>query len=390
MIETSHYTVDSLRQRQNGIYYTPPLAAQAMAEWVMRSGTACRILEPCFGSGVFLRAIKERTLAEDSVQAYGVELMQPAYRAAVTTEIIGAQNAVLGDFLAVSPFPVDAVIGNPPYVRLRSLPEDQQRQALSATEAALGAPMDTSGSVWMAFVIHATRFLTDGGKMALVLPYEFTHVRYARLLWELLRRSFGSLRIARVKERLFPDLMQEAIVLFADNRGATTNAVAFEAYATTRDLTEDRPSIRKTFRIRDIIHGRPFVKALLPDDLTQLIERLNPLTAEVPEACTFNIGYVSGDRKFFHPDKQAIAEFELPQTSLRNTLTASRDLSGAGLYTASLSTDKLSQLFYPNGHLSPADERYIHMGELSGVDSGYKCSHRDPWYKVPDVRVPDL
>ena len=393
MIETASYVVDTLSQRHCGIYYTPPLAAQVMAAWAIRSNTD-RVLEPCFGSGVFLAAIKQVSTARQfaCVQTHGIELMDAAHSMAVDTSLIEVPHAILGDFLGVSPFPVDAVLGNPPYIRLRSLPEDQLRRALKVTQQALGVPMETAGSVWMAFVLHAVSFLEKGGRIAFVLPYEFTYVRYAKPLWKFLGDNFGILRVARVKERLFPDLMQEAIILFADNHGATTSNVDFEAYQTTQSFAESMPVVQKQLSLDDIIKGgRPFLKALLPDELTQLLEnRLVSLTTPVSESCTFHIGYVSGHKNFFHPDQQTIAEFRLPQSSLRSTLTASRELSGIGIRTSSMSADNIRRLFYPNGSLSPEEKQYIRKGEQDKVDSGYKCSNRTPWYKVPDVRVPDF
>jgi methylase of polypeptide subunit release factors len=391
LIETASYVVATLSQRQRGIYYTPSIAAEAMAAWAIRSNTG-RVLEPCFGSGVFLAAIRQVSAARhfDRVQTHGVELMDAAYSMAVSTDLIDARRAILGDFLGVNPFPVDAVIGNPPYIRLRSLPEDQRMRALKVTQEALGVPMETAGSVWMAFVLHAVRFLKEGGRIALVLPYEFTHVRYARPLWKFLGANFGSLRVARVKERLFSDLMQEVIILFADNHGATTSKVAFEAYQTTQSLAESTPLIQKQLSLNDIIEGdRPFLQALLPDELTQLLKnRLAFLTTPVHKACIFNIGYVSGHKDFFHPDQQTIAKFRLPPASLRSTLTASRELSGIGMHTSSISADRVRRLFYPNGSLSPEEKRYIRKGQQDGVHWGYKCRNRAPWYNIPDVRVP--
>jgi adenine-specific DNA-methyltransferase len=392
MIKCANYVVDTVTQRQGGIYYTPPLAASAMASWAIRTGTE-RLLEPCFGSGVFLAAAKQvaasRNLAP--MQAFGIELMDTAFKHAVDTGLIDTKQCIRGDFLSVSPFPVDVVIGNPPYIRLRSLPEDQQERALKVTREVLGDPMDTSGSVWMAFVLHAVRFLARGGRLAFVLPYELTHVRYARPLWEFLGRSFGDLRIVRVKERLFPEIMQEVVILFADDHGGATTSVTFEVFDTTSNLAGNSPAIRKVFSIRQAIEDRPFIKALLPDRLTSLLEeRFALLTAPVSQFCAFNIGYVSGHKDFFHPTEQTIAKFGLPQKSLRNTLTASRSLSGTGIWTSSISPDNTRRLFYPDGDLSAEERRYIQKGEADKVDSGYKCSRRTPWYKVPDVRVPDL
>jgi adenine-specific DNA-methyltransferase len=393
VIETAGYLVDTLSQRRGGIYYTPPPAAQAMASWAIRSNDD-QVLEPCFGSGVFLAAIKQESVARGFtfVRIYGAELMPAAHTMAITTGLIKANNATLGDFLGVTPFPVKVVIGNPPYVRLRKLPIGQQQRALNVTEKALGVPMDSAGSIWMAFIVHAISFLDMGGRLALVLPYEFTHVRYAKPLWGFLGDHFGDLRVVRVRERLFPDLMQEAIILFAENRGGTTNVVTFEAYQTVRNFVDNMPIIREQIPLSEILNGgRPFVKALLPHELVQLLDtRLAFLTTPMAKSCTFNIGYVSGNKNFFHPNKQTVVKFKLPESSLRPTLTASKQLSGVGIRTSSIPERHMRQLFYPNKQVSLEETEYINYGDREGVAKGYKCSHRKPWYQVPDVRVPDL
>jgi adenine-specific DNA-methyltransferase len=393
MIVTAQYMVDARSQRRGGIYYTPSVAAMTIAFWAIRSNSD-HILEPCFGSGVFLAAIKQVAMAMqfNDVHMHGVELMQEAHTMAVDANLIEPQYAVCGDFLDVQPFFVDAVIGNPPYIRLRSLAKQQQERALSATQEVLGAPMDISGSVWMAFVLHAVRFLKPGGRLAFVLPYEFTHVRYARPLWQFLGLNFGVIRIARLKERLFPDILQQAIVLFADNYGEMTDAVHFDAYQTAQDFANDTPIIRKRLPLATIVNGeRPFLMALLPDALVEWLNtRFASLTAPVPVSCVFNIGYVSGNKQFFHPDAATIKAFDLPLSSLRNALTSSRSMGGMGIRTSAIPDNRLQKLFYPDTPHSPAEAQYIKQGEQNGVHLGYKCSRRTPWYQVPDVRVPDV
>jgi len=393
MITTAQYMVDTRSQRRGGIYYTPPIAATAIASWAIRSDTDS-IMEPCFGSGVFLAAIKQVAMAMqfNSVQMHGVELMQKAHDMAVDINLIESHHAISGDFLGVQPFFVDAVIGNPPYIRLRSLPKEQRERALMVTQEALDIPMDVSGSVWMAFVLHAVKFLKRGGRLAFVLPYEFTHVRYARSLWEFLGCNFGTIKIARVKERLFPEILQEAIVLFADDYGETTDAIYFDVYQTAQGFANDEPLIRKRFTLASVVNGeRPFLMALLPDTLVELLgTRIASLTTPVPTSCVFNIGYVSGHKQFFHPDAATIAVFDLPPSSLRNTLTSSRGMGGVGIRTSAIPNDRLQKLFYPDTPNATAEAGYIKQGEQELVHLGYKCSRRTPWYKVPDVRVPDV
>ena len=389
MQTTSVPVLGTPARRRNGIYYTPPLAAQVMARWAIRSQTD-RVLEPSFGSGVFLTALGQ-VLNPSLGQVRGVEMMDAAYNAAIESGLMDVNHSSLGDFLQVTPFPVDVAIGNPPYVRLRSLPTIQETRARRAAEEVLGTPMDSAGSVWMAFVLHATRFLARGGRFAFVLPYEITHVRYAKPLWRFLGNNFGDLRLVRVKERIFPDVMQEVVILFADFHGDSTDRVCFEAYERTQDLDRGQPMVRKDLLIKSIIESRPFVQALLPDDLHGLLqERISPLTSPLPTFCTFNIGYVSGHQRFFHPDDRTITRFMLPQSSLRNSVVASRELSGIGIRTSAIAPDDLRRLFHPNGNPSGPEQKYILQGERDGINTGYKCKSRNPWYRVPDVRVPDV
>lgn len=396
MIVTTQYMVDTPSQRRGGIYYTPSIAATKIASWAIRSDTD-HIMEPCFGSGVFLTAIKQVAMTRQfhAVRLHGVELMQEAHNLSVDTHLIESEYAISGDFLGVQPFFVDAVIGNPPYIRLRSLPKEQRERALTATQEALGVPMDVSGSVWMAFVLHSVKFLKRGGRLAFVLPYEFTHVRYARPLWDFLGQHFSTIRVARVKERLFPEILQEAIVLFADGYGETTDTIEFDVYQSTQDFANDTAIIQKRLTLAAIVSGeRPFLLALLPDKLVGLLNtRLASMTTSVPAACVFNIGYVSGNKQFFHPDTATIEAFGLSASSLRNALTSSRGMGGVGIRTSAIPEDRVQKLFYPDASDRAgiiAEQQYIKQGEQDAVHLGYKCSRRTPWYKVPDVRVPDV
>ena len=71
-------------------------------------------------------------------------------------------------------------------------------------------------------------------------------------------------------------------------------------------------------------------------------------------------------------------------------MVASRELGGVGLRTSAIALNDLRRLFYPNESLTQPERRYILQGEREGIDTGYKCQSRNPWYRVPDVRVPDV
>lgn len=382
-------------QRSLGAFYTPASAAGVMADWVLRSRYD-RVLEPSFGDGVFLQALRAVSSARElsDVAVVGSELASGPFGKALADGLIDPARGFQGDFLEHAPLEVDAVVGNPPYVRLRHLPTSQQQSALRAAHAALGQPMDPSGSVWMPFVLHASRFLRTGGRLALVLPFEFTHVRYARPLWAFLAERFGGLRLARVHERIFPELLQEVVVLFADDYGRCSRHVRFEAYDYLCDFLAGHPSHQIDLAVQAVIDGRrEFNRALLKEDLRELLDhKLSTMMTPARGVVRFNIGYVSADKNFFHPSDRAIQDYAIPQSSLFPTLTSSRALRGFGLWTSDLREPTARLLFLPkvdDSELDPGERRYVEVGVAAGVNQRYKCRNRNPWYVVPDVRVPD-
>lgn len=371
-----------------GAFYTPKDAAHFMASWAMRSDEDV-ILEPSIGDGSFIAA------ANDVAESRGwrrpefiaAELNPRAAADAVARGLVTTDELAVGDFLRAPVRPVQAAIGNPPYVRLRALPVEQSQTAMRAATADLGEPMQSSGSVWMPFVSRTARFLCPDGRMALVLPWDMTYVRYARPLWRFLANTFGSLRVVRVRERLFPDISQDVLLLFADGKGRTTATVAFEAHRTIEDLIAGTPEVESTVSIERILSGdRAFQEALLPPEVRDLLTSAQSWTVPTRDLVTFNIGYVTGDKNYFHPGP----ENGLPVTSLRPAITNARRIRGGGLYTSGLDQSATSSLWLPGDELTPAEEKYERRGRREGVHRAYKCRVREPWFRVPGVKVPDL
>lgn len=377
-------------ERDLGAYFTPAEAASVMAHWAFRRSDEI-VLEPSLGDGQFAGAVNR--LAESRgwsrPELYACELDRPTAKRALQLGVVSPERLHIGDFLGTDKFPrPDVVIGNPPYVRIRELRSDLRQSALRAAYAALGTDMDAAGSVWMPFVAKAASLLKSKGRLAFVLPLDFTYVRYARPLWELLGSSFGRLRILRFRERIFPDILQNVLILLAEGKGRRTEHVELIARDRLRDLSANvGPGV--PIKISAVLAGdRAFQEALLPAETREAIETLRPHTAPSLTRAKFNIGYVAGNKRYFHPEANIIKKFRLPPTSLIPTIASSRQLSGQGLRTSSM--PHVAFLWNPANRLSAGEKRYVQWGEHEGVDMAYKCRIRKPWYLVPGVRRPDL
>lgn len=375
-----------------GAFYTPNETALCMSKWTIRADNEI-ILEPSFGSGIFISSIISICESNNypNITIHGVEIDRKTFDNLTP----GESNKILlhqEDFIDTIPFKVDAVIGNPPYVRLRNLTQEQRENALSTSKDILKCNMDTSGSLWMPFVLHSMKFLNLGGRLAFVLPYEMTYVKYSKPLWQALCDNFGSIRITRTFERIFPDILQDVIILYADEFGKNTPFIQYDIFETIEKMTKNEPSNKRKININEILSGnRVFLESLLHPDLCMLLKRIEKKLVESKELVKFNIGYVSGDKEFFHPEQQDILTFNLSHDNLIPSVTTSRTLKGIGLATSSIPPDKISYLFHPKPNkLSMKELAYIRKGEFEGVNKRYKCAIRDPWYIVPGVKIPKV
>ena len=180
-----------------------------------------------------------------------------------------------------------------------------------------------------------------------------------------------------------------------DGFGGSTSHVAFDAFRTLDRFSRDAPDAGAELPLHQVVNGdRVFLEALLPPAARELITgRVRQLTIPARQIVTFNIGYVCGDKGFFHPDGAAVAGFRLPEVSLRPALTSSRQLRRCGLWTSALPSDRLDRLFTPehgSEALSRGEREYVRFGERANVSQRFKCRTRHPWYVTPGVKVPDV
>jgi len=380
-------------RRARGIYYTPGRAAEVMAQWILDSHPHS-ILEPSAGAGEFIAALQRADRAID-YEINAVEIDPFACETLIPSGLARRGNVICQDFLQLWPWDVDAAIGNPPFVRLRNMVDAERRRANRAGRMTLGRSLDPAASVWMAFVLHATEFLNIGGRLALVLPAEALYVRYAFPMWEHLAQKFGKLEIVRLRERLFGELSQDVVILLAAQRGVETAAVTFSVFDRVEDWQNGTPEMRQDVTIRDIISGvRPFQRVLA--GMREGVESGDCGDSTAPRVGTIaqvRIGYVSGDKRFFHPDTATVQRFGLTDTNLVPAAASAKTLRDVGLFTGSLPKEEADRLFLPDRSgesRGTGDIAYIQKGEAEGVNERYKCRVRSPWWHVPGVSIPPL
>lgn len=375
---------DSSEKNAIGAFYTPDEVALYMAKKIYKEGQS--ILEPSFGDGSFLRALKSIPGFKSKILA--CEIDSSACQLVVSQGLLNDKQIFPDSFFNLSTSKkFNAVIGNPPYVRLRNLSEEERRSIISCGESILGSRIGEESSEWMPFLLKSIKHLEKGGSLALVLPFDFTYVKYARRAWEYLGNSFKKIEVLRSKERIFKNILQDVILLIAHDKGQQTNTISYKCFHTRDDLLSDKPGISSKIKIESIVAGeRSFQKALISNDVIDVLNDSHNFTKACEEV-SFHIGYVCGNKNFFHPNNTTIKRYKLPSRSLHPTIVSSKQLSLGGFRTSEL--NKTNQLWLPSEHITSQEEHYILFGENEGVNKGYKCRIRKPWWKVPSVKTPD-
>ena len=380
----SKHALASTARSSLGAFYTPDdVAAKLVSQ--LNLSSACSVLEPSFGDGSFLRAAVANGISVDNI--IGCEIDPSACNHAVSTGYIYPENIFHGSFFsykADSCF--DAAIGNPPFVRIRSLSKLEARLALESANRYLPASIGEEASEWLPFVVKASEAVREGGAIAFVLPQDFTYLRYAKPAWRYLSNNFAELILIRIKERVFKDILQDVVLLIGLGKGASTDAVSLHCFRTIQEYLDDLPITDATISIQDILGSkRPFQRALLKPSLLKTLDE-SSLFCRASEEAAFHIGYVCGNKNYFHPEKDVISEYDLPDESLVPTVISSRQLSHIGYDTGEYVAPGM--LWRPVGDLNENEAAYVSYGELSGVDRGYKCRRRTPWWRVPGVAIP--
>ncbi|MFN8077587.1 MAG: N-6 DNA methylase [Kineosporiaceae bacterium] len=404
-------TVDDASARKaRGAFFTPPALCAWMTEWALR-GPGDAVLEPSCGEAAFLTAAAHRLAglgggSRTVPRLHGVELHGPSAehaRRLVDGATAGARVDVAvttSDFFDVPPRPVyDVVLGNPPFVRYQDFSGEARAKAREAALAA-GVRLSALASSWAAFVVHATRFLAPGGRLALVLPAELLSVNYAAGVRDHLMRTFAHVKLVLFTERVFPGVLEEVVLLLAEGQGPTDHCELVQV----RDVAELLTVDPRTAQAADAARWRPasprgkWTPAMLAAadldayDAALAGEGVTTLSAWGETS----LGGVTGNNRYFTLTQAQAEQWGLqPGRDLtRISPPGSRHLRGLDLgraaWTHLADAARPVWLFRPGTAPSPQARAYLAHGEQLGVPDAYKCRVRTPWWRTPLPGVADL
>lgn len=375
------------RAKRLGQFFTPPHVAAALVHWAVRRNDD-RILDPSCGDGEFL-GIHE--------SAVGIEL-DPTHAAAARLRAPAAlvHQADFFSWAAETHERFEAVVGNPPFIRYQGFAGNMRNRALELANS-FGARLPELTSSWAPFVAASAMLLKPDGRLAFVVPAEIGHASYAVPLMEALCKRFEAITIVAVRKKLFPELAEDAWLLFASGFGGETTHVTLAA---TEEFNPKRPIPRQLTKIpvEALRAARGRIRRwLLPNDVLSLYQYFeeHDSVERLGDVADVNIGYVSGANDFFHLRPSEARRWRIPENMLKvavrkgASLPAKTSLTHADVRRWIDNDDPVMLLHITRDHakLPKALVKYLESPLGQEVRGAYKCRVRDPWYCVPDVRV---
>jgi adenine-specific DNA-methyltransferase len=372
-----------------GQFFTPASVASTLVRWSIRQDTD-RILDPSCGNGEFLAA-----------HEYAVGIEYDPIHARSASERAPAALVHQGEFFewaSETRERFEAIVGNPPYIRYQEFSGKLRQRALHQAKL-FGANLPELASSWAPFVAASSLLLNPGGRIAFVVPAEIGHAAYAKPLIEALCKNFDEVAILAVRKKLFPSISEDAWILFASGYGGTTNSINFVAQEHfIASASFPRPHFQ--ISLDEYLRARGRLRRwLLPaESLTayEYFERL-PGVLRLGSMAEVNIGYVSGANSFFHLKPSEAAALNISTKHLRVSLRRGGALPAARELTSRhvekwLADDEQVLLLHLRDelHRLPKSVRqYLDSDAGKEARGAYKCRSRNPWYTVPDVKVPD-
>lgn len=366
------------QQKAQGVFLTPVNAAAMLANWAIRDPSD-RVLDPAVGAGILLAEARQRLQAlgarDPSAQLLGVDVDPDALRlTARAVSALGPSQLRLADFLELEPKdlgPVDAIVGNPPWIGHHALTGRRSASASRVGYAGYSAP-GRSG-YWAYFLLHSLNFLAHGGRLALLVPWSILQSDYSSSIRAQLARHFAEVNLIAIEKRIFASAQERVVILLAAGFGGGP-----------ADLSETR--------VRDL--------TILPSDLADIPVVARPdivlrNSVTLGNVAKISIGTVTGANEFFVVTATRAKELGIPESFLVSCVSRRKHLRTLALRRSDLvhlqeAGERVLLFRAPTGWVgTPEFKDYVRRGEESGLDQRLKCRSRTPWYSLDSVVVPD-
>lgn len=195
-------TLDKKAKKMNGVYFTSQELIKKMIK-ILGKRRFKRILEPCYGSGEFIRELSKKYKKS---RIEGIELNQLMCELCEKDDEINKENVDLirGDYLKTEfEEGYDLIIGNPPFFVMKR--GDVNEEYIPYIE---GRP-----NIFILFILKSLKLLKKGGILSFILPSSFKNCLYYNKLRDLIDKNYEIISIEDCEGAKWLETTQETMIL---------------------------------------------------------------------------------------------------------------------------------------------------------------------------------
>jgi adenine-specific DNA-methyltransferase len=354
-------------------------------------------LDPAFGTGSFYSAFL-RVFPNSSIQqAWGYEIDKQIVDEAMDIWKDTPLKLFNKDFTKTIPptleeEKINLLICNPPYVRHHHLTvEDKMR--LKETVNQIGE-INLSGlsGLYCYYICLSHQWMAKNGLACWLIPSEYMDVNYGQQLKKYLLNYVTVIHIHRFdpKDVQFDDaLVSSAVVFFINSKPENDYNIKFSYGGTLLSPNESKEIPSSVLK-----QSKKWSK--FPKSFNTMMDIDNRFETKLSDLFTIKRGLATGNNEFFIFNEDKINKYDInpkflipilpsPRFLKRSVIEPDENGHPSGeeklfLLSCNLPEEKVQEKY-------PSLMSYFKMGIQKGVDKGYLCNHRVPWYSQ-ELRLP--
>ncbi|MBO0858389.1 MAG: N-6 DNA methylase [Chloracidobacterium sp.] len=390
--------------REKGQFWTPQWVAEAMIAYCL-AGAAESVFDPAVGAGAFFIAAKK--IAEKKrrrINLFGAELDRDALRQGETNGLLAGdlEQVMVGDFVLRPPdgrFP--AIVANPPYIRHHRLPPSIKEPLRAFGAELIGKKLDGRAGMHVYFLLRALQLLSDGGRLAFIVPADTCEGVFAKTLWRWIagRYRLDAIITFAPAASPFPNVDTNPIILLIRNARpesrflwAQCRSAGSEALREWIDAGFDPVSTNEL-----TIHDRDLQEGLDSGLSRPRYERSDDGISLATFARVMR-GVATGANDFFFLTRRRANELKIPTEMLLPAIGRARDAVTEEITHDTLrrleDADRPTLLFAPDGRalgdFPEAARDYLREGRDADLYKRPLIAMRRPWYKMEIRKPPPL
>jgi adenine-specific DNA-methyltransferase len=371
-------TVGRVHRRSHGQYFTPDAIAEFMCKWVVASGSK-RVFDPAFGLGAFYFAARQ---LNRRIHFFGID-RDPAiisYFHQHTRET-PRLSLLQQDYLKIWGESHDAIVCNPPYMRFQHFKD--RVQVRPRFEQHLGLRLPGYINTASVFLLKSLSELTDGGRLAYIMPLEFLNTGYGSVVKQALLKDgmLKSLIRLQSEQDIFPDVITSVGIILV-SKEQQRNYVEFATVNSLVDLAEYHRCVQNKVPISSIDPREKWMHYFESQRSTFDHDNLVPLR----QYGEFRRGIATGANEFFALSLQRARQLKIPKSNLVPCITKSSHLTDL-VFTDDQFQDLVQSgantfLLDAKNRSHQAVSAYIKHGEIKEYHRRYLTKMRNPWFRI--------